>query len=185
MDMKVTRSVEAPADPVVLDDRDVALVAEIQTGLPLSPCPYADIGQHIGMSETEVIERLNRLLQMGVIKRLGVVVRHHELGYRANAMTVWDIPDEKVSGLGACIGRFEFVTLCYRRPRRLPDWPYNLFTMIHGRDRDEVLSNIRLLAERCGLDSIQYEVLFSKRRFKQRGAIYTASREGQRVARRG
>jgi DNA-binding Lrp family transcriptional regulator len=185
MDMKAISSVEAPPNPVMLDDRDAALIAEIQTGLPLSACPYADVGQQIGMSETEVIERLKHLLQLGVIKRLGVVVRHHELGYRANAMTVWDIPDEKVSGLGDCIGRFEFVTLCYRRPRRLPDWPYNLFTMIHGKDRDEVLSNIHLLAERCGLESIQYEVLFSKRRFKQRGAIYTANHETQGVAGRG
>ena len=180
MDMKVTPTVDAPPNPVMLDDRDAALIAEIQTGLPLSACPYADIGQQIGMSETEVIDRLKRLLQLRVIKRLGVVVRHHEIGYRANAMTVWDIPDDKVSVLGECMGRFEFVTLCYRRPRRLPDWPYNLFTMVHGRDRDEVLSNISHMAERCGLASIQYEVLFSKRRFKQRGAIYTASRESKK-----
>ena len=185
MDMKVISSVNALSTPVMLDDQDAALVTEIQTGLPLSVTPYADVGQQIGMSEAEVIKRLKLLLQQGVIKRLGVVVRHHELGYRANAMTVWDIADEKVSGLGTCIGKFEFVTLCYRRPRRLPDWPYNLFTMIHGRDRDEVLSNIHLLAQRCGLESIQYEVLFSKRRFKQRGAIYTANRETPCTARQG
>ena len=175
MDMKVTSPIETPPNPVILDDRDAALVAQIQTGLPLSAYPYADVGQQIGMSETEVIERLKRLLDQGVIKRLGVVVRHHELGYRANAMTVWNIPDEKVRELGECMGGFEFVTLCYQRPRRLPDWPYNLFTMVHGQDRDEVLSNISHMAERCGLASIQYEVLFSKRRFKQRGAIYTSS----------
>lgn len=171
--------------PVVLDEQDVALIAEIQSGLPLTPCPYAEMGQRIGLSEAEVIDRLKRLQQAGAIKRFGVVVRHHEIGYRANAMTVWDIPDEKVSELGECMGGFEFVTLCYRRPRRLPDWPYNLFTMVHGQDRDEVLSNISHMAERCGLASIQYEVLFSTRRFKQRGAIYTASRESRSVARRG
>jgi len=171
--------------PVVLDERDAALIAEIQTGLPLTPCPYAEMGQRIGLSEAEVIDRLKRLQQAGAIKRFGVVVRHHEIGYRANAMTVWDIPDEKVSELGECMGGFEFVTLCYRRPRRLPEWPYNLFTMVHGQDRDEVLSNISHMAERCGLASIQYEVLFSTRRFKQRGAIYTANRESKSVARRG
>jgi len=183
--MKVKSTVTESHIPVVLDEQDVALIAEIQTGLPLTPCPYAEIGQRIGLSESAVIERLQRLLQVGAIKRFGVVVRHHEIGYRANAMTVWDIPDEKVSELGECMGRFEFVTLCYRRPRRLPDWPYNLFTMVHGRDRDEVLSNISHMAERCGLASIQYEVLFSKRRFKQRGAIYAASRESKSVVRRG
>jgi len=72
------------------------------------------------------------------------------------------------------MGRFEFVTLCYRRPRRLPDWPYNLFTMIHGRDRDEVLANIDRLVRECGLEDIPRDVLFSRRRFKQRGAIYHA-----------
>lgn len=181
--MKTT--VITPQTPVVLAERDVDLIAEIQTGLPLTPNPYAEIGQRIGLSEAEVIERLQRLLQAGAIKRFGVVVRHHEIGYRANAMTVWNIPDEKVSELGECMGQFEFVTLCYRRPRRLPDWPYNLFTMVHGRDRDEVLSNIKQMAERCGLASIQYEVLFSKRRFKQRGAIYTTSRENKKRSQAG
>ncbi len=185
MDIKVISAITPSPTPVMLDDRDTALVTEIQTGLPLSVTPYADVGRQVGMSEAEVIKRLERLLQQRVIKRLGVVVRHHELGYRANAMTVWNIPDEIVSELGSCIGRFEFVTLCYRRPRRLPDWPYNLFTMIHGRDRDEVLSNIQLLAQRCGLASIQYEILFSKRRFKQRGAIYTTSRVAPQAVRQG
>ena len=183
--MKVKTTVITPQTPVVLAERDVDLIAEIQTGLPLTPNPYAEIGQRIGLSEAEVIERLQRLLQAGAIKRFGVVVRHHEIGYRANAMTVWNIPDEKVSELGECMGQFEFVTLCYRRPRRLPDWPYNLFTMVHGRDRDEVLSNIKQMAERCGLASIQYEVLFSKRRFKQRGAIYTTSRENKKRSQAG
>jgi DNA-binding Lrp family transcriptional regulator len=183
--MKVKTTVITPQTPVVLAERDVALIAEIQTGLPLTPNPYAEIGQRIDLSEAEVIERLQRLLQAGAIKRFGVVVRHHEIGYRANAMTVWNIPDNKVSELGECMGQFEFVTLCYRRPRRLPDWPYNLFTMVHGRDRDEVLSNIKQMAERCGLASIQYEVLFSKRRFKQRGAIYTTSRENKKRSQAG
>ncbi len=174
MDMKVTRKPPAWPVPAELDGDDEALIAAIQTGLPLVPEPYAEIGRRIGLPEDEVIARLQRLLAAGVIKRLGVVVRHHELGYRANAMTVWDIPDERVDALGACMGRFEFVTLCYRRPRRLPDWPYNLFTMIHGRDRNEVLSNIGRLVHACGLENVPHEVLFSRRRFKQRGALYHA-----------
>lgn len=175
MDMKVKNSyspIKTNHHPVVLDAEDEALVIHIQGGLPLVAQPYAHIGEALGMSEEDVIIRLNRLLELKVIKRLGVVVRHHELGYRANAMTVWDIPDEKVSELGECVGQFEFVTLCYQRPRRRPEWPYNLFTMIHGQDRDEVLSNIQTLVVRCGLEDIEHDVLFSTRRFKQRGAIY-------------
>ena len=172
MDMKVKyRQPQLPPQEEI-DEKDEALILLMQTGLPLSPTPYADLGKETGMTEDEVINRLKYLNESKVIKRFGVVVRHHELGYRANAMTVWNIDDDKISELGACMGGFDFVTLCYRRPRRLPEWPYNLFTMIHGKDREHVLSNIELLVKQCGLNSVQHEVLFSTKRFKQRGAIY-------------
>jgi DNA-binding Lrp family transcriptional regulator len=160
-----------------LSQGDRLLIAAIQDGLPLHPQPYAEIGRRIGMHETQVIARLQALQENGVIKRLGVIVRHHELGYRANAMVVWDVPDEQVSSLGRCLGGFDFVTLCYRRPRRLPDWPYNLFCMLHGRDREAVLDNVALLVERCGLQHLAYKVLFSRRRYKQRGARYLTPAE--------
>jgi DNA-binding Lrp family transcriptional regulator len=160
---------------------ETALVGAIQQGMPLVPRPFAEIGAAIGLSENDVIAGLAHLLEQGVIKRMGIVVRHHELGYRANAMVVWDIPDERISALGHCIGKFGFVTLCYRRPRRLPVWRYNLFCMIHGRDRAEVLSLVEQLKTQCGLQDIAHEVLFSCRRFKQCGARYVAS--GQETAR--
>ena len=160
------------AKAVTLSEQDRKVVAGIQSGLPLVSRPYAEIGKAIGMSETEVIERVRSLLERGLIKRMGVIVRHHELGYRANAMVVWDIPDDQVSELGQCMGCFEFVTLCYRRPRRLPDWPYNLFTMIHGRNREEVMDKLAFLIRRSHLQDISHDVLFSRRRFKQRGAVY-------------
>ena len=172
MDMKVKYRLPLLPPPAEIDEKDEALIMLMQTGLPLTPTPYADLGKEIGMSEEDVISRLTCLNESKVIKRFGVVVRHHELGYRANAMTVWDIEDDKISELGACMGGFDFVTLCYRRPRRLPEWPYNLFTMIHGKDREHVLSNIELLVNQCGLNTVNHEVLFSTKRFKQRGAIY-------------
>ena len=172
MDMKVKYRQPLLPSPSEIDERDEALVLLMQTGLPLTPTPYADLGKEIGMTEDEVISRLTYLNESKVIKRFGIVVRHHELGYRANAMTVWDIEDDKVSEFGACMGGFDFVTLCYRRPRRLPEWPYNLFTMIHGKNREHVLSNIELLVNQCGLNTVNHEVLFSTKRFKQRGAIY-------------
>ena len=153
-------------------DRRSELIAAIQSGLPLVPRPYAALGERIGLSEEEVIEAIARLQEEGVIKRLGVVVRHRALGYRANAMVVWDVPDRQVDELGACMGRFPFVTLCYRRPRHLPDWPYNLFTMIHGRSRAEVLAHVDELVSACGLESIPHRPLFSRRCFKQKGARY-------------
>jgi DNA-binding Lrp family transcriptional regulator len=107
----------------------------------------------------------------GLIKRLGVIVRHRELGYEANAMVVWDIADARVDDVGDRFGAFDFVTLCYRRPRRLPAWPYNLFCMIHGRQRQAVLARIDELGRVPGAAGAPREVLFSVRRFKQRGAI--------------
>lgn len=151
-----------------------ALLRHIEGGLPLTARPYRTLGEALGLSEQEVIARLRRLQEQGAIKRFGVVVRHRELGYCANAMVVWDVPDAQVRALGSRLGGFACVTLCYRRPRRLPGWPYNLFTMIHGRDRSEVLERLRGLVEACGLQGMRHEVLFSRRRFKQRGARYAS-----------
>jgi DNA-binding Lrp family transcriptional regulator len=157
-----------------LDDRDRLLLAAIQPGLPLVPRPYARLAAGLGLDEAEVIDRLQRLKAAGVIRRLGVVVRHHELGYRANAMVVWDVPDAEVRALGRCLAGFDFITLCYQRPRRLPQWRYNLYCMIHGTSRVEVLAQLAWLVERCGLQALAHEVLFSRQRFKQCGAAYFA-----------
>lgn len=148
------------------------LIEVIQAGLPLVARPYQEIAERLGWSEQLVIEKLKTMIDGGIIKRLGIVVRHHELGYRANAMVVWDIADEKIDQLGIKLGKQDCVTLCYQRPRMLPDWPYNLFCMVHGRDRQEVLECIGTMAEGFGLDNVPHTVLFSGQRFKQRGAIY-------------
>ena len=153
---------------------DAALLDAVADGLPLVPRPYAALGTGLGMTETEVRERLTRLLADGTIRRLGVVVRHQELGYRANAMVVWALPEDSVSELGERIGALPFVTLSYRRPMR-PGWPYSLFTMIHGRDRAAVLAQVDRIKETCGLQAVDSAVLFSGRRFKQRGARYGAT----------
>ncbi len=157
---------------MVLSDADRRLVAEIQGGLPLSSHPYAEVGERIGMREQEVIDRIAHLQREGVIKRLGIVVRHHELGYTANAMVVWDVPDARLDEVGEKLSNESCVTLCYQRPRCLPGWPYNLFSMIHGKDRQRVLNYIESIIEVQGLAGIPYKVLFSGRRFKQRGARY-------------
>ena len=160
---------------MVLSESDRILLDAVSGGLPLAPRPYAVLGERIGMDEGEVITRLQALLAAGVIKRLGVVVRHRALGYRANAMVVWDVPDERVADIGERMARLRYVTLCYRRPRRPPVWPYNLFCMIHGQDRDTVLAQIDDAVARLGLSDIPRDVLFSRRCFKQRGACYAAA----------
>jgi len=162
-----------------LSEQDLRLLAAIEDGLPLVRRPYLEIGRRCGLTEEGVIAALKRMLEGGVIKRFGVVVRHHELGYKHNAMVVWDIPDGRVDEVGACFATFDFITLCYQRPRRLPGWPYNLFCMVHGKERQTVLDQVSELADACGARGTIHEILFSKRRFKQRGAVYGKRSEPQ------
>ena len=151
---------------------EARLIEVISHGLPLVSRPYAALAKQLGCLEQDVISGLEALLQRGDIKRFGVVVRHRKLGYKANGMVVWDIPDDRVAEIGLCFSQYDFVTLCYQRPRRLPEWRYNLFSMVHGKDKIQVLKNIAHVVEQCDLEDINYDVLFSQRCFKQRGAIY-------------
>lgn len=155
-------------------DRELAVINALSGGLDLCEMPYARLGLAVGLDETQVIAILADLRARGVIRRLGVIVRHHELGYRANAMVVWDIPDAEVAAVGRLLGQCPEVTLCYRRPRRMPDWPYNLFTMVHGKDRAAVEAAIQTMAVREGVGHYPRQALFSLRRFKQCGARYGA-----------
>lgn len=161
-------------------DKDLALIEALCDGLPMHPHPYHVLGQRVDMSEDQVIETLKRLINDGVIKRFGVVVQHRKLGYTANAMTVWDIPDDRLDEIGVSMGRLPFVTLCYQRPRRLPDWPYNLFAMVHGSERNKVLEQVECMAKVLDLETVQRDALFSRRQFKQCGARYKQRREETR-----
>lgn len=153
---------------IALSPPEQAFMAALQRGLPLVAQPFAQLG----WTEQDALATLARWCRDGVIKRFGVVVRHHELGFTANAMVVWDVPDAAVSAVGRRIADSGRVSLCYRRPRHLPDWPYNLFCMIHGRDRSAVEQSIAVLAASCGLGEYPRSILFSRRRFKQCGAQY-------------
>lgn len=166
-------TVELNSKVVHLSSDDRALIKAVEHGLPIVSRPYAALARQLNCDEQDVISRLQHLIDIGAIKRYGIVVRHKELGYTANGMVVWNIPDEKVDEMGICIGRYSFVTLSYRRPRRLPEWPYNLFTMVHGCDREEVTRKVAEIVENCNLHGIEHTILFSTRRFKQRGASYT------------
>lgn len=161
---------------------DQKLISIIQNGLPLVERPYEQIGLEIGLSETEVMERIQSLKKQGLIKRFGVIVRHRELGYHSNAMVVWDIPDNSVRQVAQSMTQHGFITLCYRRPRKLPVWPYNLFCMIHGKDRETVLQHLESMIEDHHWQNFPHKVLFSKRRFKQRGARYIQKTDPEKLA---
>lgn len=149
-----------------------SLLAALQNGLALMPRPFKTLGDTVGLGEHMVIELIEGWLASGMLKRFGVVVRHHELGFTANAMCVWDVPQERVDELGRRLAALPGVTLCYQRQRALPDWPYNLYCMIHGKQRDEVEALRARHAAQLGLDVFPHTVLFSQRRFKQCGARY-------------
>jgi len=144
-------------------------VRATQDGLPVTARPYAVVAERIGLSEAQVMEGIRRLLGEGVIIRMGVVVRDHELDYRANAMVVVDVPCAQVDMIGERLAWVAPATRCYRRIRRSPVWPYNLYFMLHARDRTEVMGWVEeLLPDTLG--DLRRAVLFSRRRLHQHGA---------------
>ncbi len=152
-----------------VDDLDRRLVLATQGGLPLVPRPYHALAGQLGVSPEEVMARLSAMLERGVIRRIGAVPNHYAIGYTANGMSVWDVPDECIDELGARIGALAFVTHCYHRPRRLPAWPYNLFAMVHGTSREEVLAQVGEIAALLGDACRAHDVLFSTAILKKTG----------------
>jgi DNA-binding Lrp family transcriptional regulator len=150
-------------------DLDARLVRATQAGLPLVPRPYHALAAQLNTSEEEVMARLRAMLEDGRIRRIGVVPNHYALGYTANGMSVWDVDDSRVGELGAKVGALPFVTHCYRRPRRLPDWPYNLFAMVHGRSRAEVEAKLAEIRAVLGDALCAGDVLYSTRILKKTG----------------
>ena len=160
----------APAvDSPAVDEIDRRIIAATQSGLPLCPRPYHEIAQQLGLEPDEVMDRMERMLAARVIRRIGAVPNHYAVGYRANGMSVWDVPDDRISELGRRVGALAFVSHAYRRPRRPPQWPYNLFAMVHGRSREEVEDQVRLIAALLGDEARGHEVLYSTRVLKKTG----------------
>lgn len=153
----------------MLTSFDERLIQATQAGLPLVTRPYEAIAASLGVPAEAVLERFEGMLREGLVRRIGAVPNHYRLGFVANGMTVWDVADERVDALGEKVGALEFVSHCYRRPRALPDWPYNLFAMVHGRSRNEVergaLQIHCLLADDCR----GHDVLYSSAILKKTG----------------
>ena len=154
---------------MTLNATDRAIVRATQAGLPLCREPYRAIAEQLGLTPEEVLARLEHLLASGIIRRIGAVPNHYALGYRANGMAVWDVDDAAVDALGARIAAPNLASHCYRRPRHLPHWPYNLFTMVHGRDRPEAARAVVAIADVLGAAVRGHDVLFSTRILKKTG----------------
>jgi len=153
--------------PDVLLDR--VLVRALQDGLPRVARPYHAVAEGLGIAPEVVLARVRTLLASGAIRRIGVVPNHYRLGWAANGMSVWDVDDAEVDVLGAAVGALPCVSHCYRRPRRLPQWRYNLFAMVHGHDRTEVETKLAQIAAVLGSAARAHDVLYSTRILKKTG----------------
>jgi DNA-binding Lrp family transcriptional regulator len=153
----------------MLDAIDRKIIEATQAGLPLTPEPYRAIAEKLGLTAGEVMARLSAMQDRGIIRRIGAVPNHYQLGYHYNGMTVWDIPDDKIDELGQQVGQLEFVSHCYHRPRHLPDWPYNLFAMVHGKTQADVDRQIKQIADLLGDYNRGCDVLYSTKILKKTG----------------
>ena len=152
-----------------IDDIDRQLIIATQNGLPLTPQPYDAIADELNIDASEVKRRLQQMLDNGIIRRIGAVPNHYRLGYQANGMSVWNVPDEKINELGQKVGALPFVSHCYQRPRHGAEWPYNLFAMVHTKDRDETQQLLDQIAETLGDNNLGHDVLYSTRILKKTG----------------
>ncbi|WNC68356.1 hypothetical protein RI845_17780 [Thalassotalea nanhaiensis] len=153
--------------------QQLQLFAAIEQGLPLVAKPYDALAKYLNISEKQVISTIEDWQEQGMIRRFGLVIRHRKLGYVANAMVVWNVNDKSVDDVAAILSKQKVVTLCYRRPRVLPDWPYNLFCMIHGKTRSQVIDQLNEICQHDELANIDKKILFSNKAYKQRGGKYS------------
>jgi len=154
---------------VTLDETDLAIMRATQAGLPLTPQPYQAIAEQLGLTAERVMSRMTTMQEQGIIRRIGAVPNHYKLGYHFNGMTVWNVPDEIIDELGQKVGQLEFVSHCYHRPRHLPEWPYNLFAMVHGKSQAEVDQQIKQIANLLGDFNQGCDVLYSTKILKKTG----------------
>lgn len=158
-----------PDRDMTLDAVDRRIVLATQSGLPLAARPYHALAEKLGLDPNDVMARLRRLMERGAIRRIAAVPNHYALGYRANGMSVWDVDDAAIAALGPKVGALEFVSHCYRRPRHLPLWRYNLFAMVHAKTREEVQARVAEIASLLGPAARARDVLYSSRILKKTG----------------
>ena len=158
-----------------LDSVDRNIIRVCQNGLALLSRPYLQIAEQLKMTESEVLKRLQLMLDRGIIRRIGLVPNHYKLGFRGNGMVVWNVDDEQVDEIGQLLGSQSYVSHCYQRPRHLPFWPYNLFTMVHGRDKHEVSVKVKALEELLLAQHFEHEILLSSAILKKTGLRLAAA----------
>ena len=149
-----------------MDEIEEAIIRFTQNGIPLTPSPFRDIADQLGLTEDEVVSRIKKMQEKGIIRRFGASIGHRDIGIVANAMCIWNVPDEQVEEIGNIMAAFDEVTHCYERPRR-HGWEYNLFTMVHSYTREDCEEIAAKISQATGIKD--YRLLFSEREFKKTG----------------
>jgi len=165
----MTLSQLAMTETYEIDAIDRQIIAATQSGLPFSRHPYHDIASQLGLDVKDLLQRMQNMQDKGIIRRIGVIPNHYKLGFKSNGMSVWNIPEDKISQLGKLVGALDYVSHCYQRPRFLPEWPYNLFAMVHGKTHDEVIEKVASIAELLADDNRGHKILFSTKILKKTG----------------
>ena len=148
----------------MLTDAEKQVILALQRDLEITSRPFQDVAERAGISEVEVLAAIRSLKEKGYIRRFGATLRHQLSGFEANALVVWVIPEDRLSQLGRQLAAHRAVTHCYAR-RPAPDWPFNLYTMIHGKDPEEIA---RIAAEMAGEVGVaDYNILFSEAELKK------------------
>ncbi len=145
------------------------LINALQGGLPICAQPYSEVARQLGLSEDALLKLLEEMLDEGTIRRVGLVPNHYALGYNYNIMSVWDIEDSQIQRMGKAVGELSFVSHCYQRPRCLPDWPFNLFAMVHGKSEAESQRKLVNIEQLLGDSNRGYSQLISKKILKKSG----------------
>jgi DNA-binding Lrp family transcriptional regulator len=147
-----------------MDDLDRRIVEATQDGLPLVPEPYAQVAGELGIAEEELLERLRAMIERGEVRRVAASIAHRRAGVTANVMCVWRVPPDEVGAFAAEAARCEAITHLYDRATT-PEWPYNVYAMIHGRELADCEALIADLCARTG--QTDYVALLSTREFKK------------------
>ena len=160
-------------NPVQLTADDKKLIRQIQGDLPISPTPFQPLARPLGLEEKEFLNRVRQLIRRRIIRRFGAILRHQKAGYRGNAMVVWKVPEYRIPQVSRAMASFPAVSHCYLRPP-FPQWPYNLYTMVHGQSEKDCRLAAQKISKETGLKD--YRLLFSKREHKKSSMRYFETR---------
>jgi len=153
----------------VATEQDKDFIRELQKNMEIVDEPFVNAAKNLGMTEQEVFEKMKHYEDIGVMRRFAAILRHRQIGFTANGMIVWKVDKDKIPEVGATLGSFPQVSHCYERPT-YPDWPYNVFSMIHCKTHDEAYDVAKTIQDQIHVDD--YNILFSTREFKKTRVEY-------------